>query len=220
MNLVSHTGQYIFGTGTGTARAIYAYAKGIENLSPQQADLIMQSYKRGSLGLGLLALGFFRPEMFGGYYDQDREKRKGPDEPKAGEAKVGGTAIPSAFLHHPLLQVGQFGATLRRAFDAAPREENVVEKGAGSFIASMFGLVKETPLVRETADVQKMEDSRQRGRFLGEYLKNLTVPQLVQWIARHTDTDRQGEEIRRKPSGVLQHLEEGVPVLRKGLAAK
>jgi hypothetical protein len=37
---------------------------------------------------------------------------------------------------------------------------------------------------------------------------------LVQWIAGQTDSNAAGEPIKRKPEGVWQHIETGIPGLR------
>ncbi len=219
-NVVMETGQYLFGTGVGTAQALAAWRRGLENLKPAEADSIMRNFKKGSLGLGLLALGYLQPQMFGGYY-QDDEKKKPTDAPVGG-AKVGETKIPSAFMHHPLLQVAQFGATVRRVQDkyvAAEKDKDQVAKAMGlgeGVLGGLGGMGEELPLVRTAKDVAKATSAKERGSFLGELFKSLAVPQLFQWLAGKMDVDpKTGEPTKRKPHGVGQHIELGIPGMRQ-----
>ncbi len=217
-NIVTETGQHIFGVGTGTYGAIRAYARGIETLKPAEADLIMRQWKRGSLGLGLLALGYFKPDMAGGYY-QDDEKKRGTGEPKVGAVKLGGVELPAWTQHNPLLQTLQFGATVRRVEDSLHKGE---PRGIGAgALAGVFGLAAETPQGKAAQEATQSFSAKERGWFLGQSLKSLTVPQLVQWLAGTLDVDPQtGEPVKRRPEGVLEHVKTGLPWLRPQVPAR
>ncbi len=220
-NLVFETGTHIFGTATGSVEAINAYRKGIENLKPQQADAIMRQFKKGSLGAAMLLLGYFSPDMFGGYYQEDEKKKKG--EPGFGGAKVGPVTIPASFQHVPMMQVAQFGATIRKVQDKHVKGEKE-GIGAGA-LAGLTGLGTEVPLIRESVDVGKMVNARTRGAAFGELAKSFTIPQLVQWLAGHTDVQEGepmifGEPNRRKPQGFGETLETGIPGLRQRVGLK
>lgn len=216
-NIVTETGQHIFGVGTGTYGAIRAYARGIETLKPAEADLIMRQFKRGSLGLGLLALGYFKPDMAGGYY-QDDEKKRREGEPKVGAVKLGGVELPAWTQHNPLLQTLQFGATVRRVEDSLHKGE---PRGIGAgALAGVFGLAEETPQGKAAQEAAQSFSAKERGWFLGQSLKSLTVPQLVQWLAGTLDVDPQtGEPVKRRPEGVLEHVKTGLPWLRPQVPA-
>jgi hypothetical protein len=58
-NIVAEAFTYVFGFLTGNAGAIIAHAKGIKNLSPDNADSIMRRLKKGTVGLILIVLGYF-----------------------------------------------------------------------------------------------------------------------------------------------------------------
>lgn len=213
-NIVAEAFNYTFGTFTGGARVAHAHwTGGIENMKPEQADLIMRSLKKGSLGLVALGVGFFNPQIFGGFYSGRRDE----SDVEAGGIRTGLGTIPSWLLHNPLLEVFQVGATTRRAL--TPSRRSAHPDAITAFGAGIMGLAEEVPFARTATQFAQMADSHTRGRALGEFTKGLAVPQLFQWLAGRTDTDTgnpiTGTTIRRNPKGVLQYIETGIPGLRQ-----
>src|SRR5205085_1704914 len=104
------------------------------------------------------------PDVFGGYYDEKRKE----DDVKAGAVRVGDAEIPAWTQHNPLLQVLQFGATIRRAQDKIVKgEEQGIADGA---LAGVAGLAEEVPLVRETGQIAGLtaHNAHERGWHWGE----------------------------------------------------
>ena len=91
-----------------------AAIKGAESLTPQQADMVMRTFAKGQFGLGMMAIAFFNPNMFGGYYSGKRDDK----DLKAGDIVLEGKTLPH-FIHHPILDAMQLAATFRRAMDSA-----------------------------------------------------------------------------------------------------
>jgi len=60
-NIVVEAFRYVFGVFTGTVLTAIAHAKGIENLTSKKADSIMRQLKKGTVGIAMLAVGYFRP---------------------------------------------------------------------------------------------------------------------------------------------------------------
>jgi hypothetical protein len=58
-NIVAEAFRYVFGLFTGLIGTAIAYAKGIDNLTPNTADSIMRQATKGTLGITVLALGYF-----------------------------------------------------------------------------------------------------------------------------------------------------------------
>lgn len=204
-NIVGEALNNAFGSVIGSARLANAYAKGIESLPPEQADSIMRQLKKGSIGLGILALGFYNSQNLGGFYQPGEKRRK--DELGVGEAKIGGTTIPAYLMHSPLGLVYQMGGTIGKLWD---------KKGPAVAAAKgLFGLLEETPFVRETVDINKAIERPEQ--FAGQQAKSLLIPGGVQWAARNLDRDAQGNQVKRKTKGVLQELESGIPGLRERL---
>lgn len=213
-NLVAEAFQYAFGTVTGSIRAAAVFKRGIETLKPAEADLIMRSLKKGSIGLAVLALGYFNPRMFGGFYSG---RRSDEDTPAGGIRTPMGT-VPSWLLHNPLLEVLQFGATIRRAADDV---RHGGQQGLmGGLTQGILGLAEHVPFVRETADVGRAMNPRQRGAFFGTFARSLAVPQFFQWMAGATDQDLKGEPKQRNPQSVWQHVKMGIPGLRSQVPAR
>lgn len=218
-NIVGETFQYALGLPSGAARLALAMRRGVETLRPEEADLIMRHLKKGSVGGAVLLLGYLNPNTIGGYY-QYGEKRK-PGEVKAATIRVYGHDIPSFLLHNPLLETLQIGATIRRVADSKLRKRDAGTQGVpAGIVAGAMGLTEEVPFVREMMEVSKAFNPHERGAFFGELAKSFVVPQLAQWMATHQDRDVNGNPIQRKPQTIVQHIETGIPVLRKNVPTK
>jgi hypothetical protein len=212
-NLVKRAFEYSFGTFTGSARLARAFMQGIDNLQPAEADAILRNLRRGTLGSMFLLYGFLHPEQFGGYY-QEREKRS-PNDVKYGGARIGGVDVPTVVLHHPLLEQPQIGATMRRVADSVlhRRDTDLGKLSAGAW-AALMGLTDEAPFAREIKDTVK--NLGQPEKFVGEQIKS-AIPGAVQFTAQELDKDAHGNVIRRKPKTVKEHIEMGIPVMRKNV---
>lgn len=213
-NIVAQTLEYAFGSVTGSVRAAAVLRRGVEGLPPAQADVIARQLKRGSLGAAVLALGYAAPKLVGGFYSGKRD----PNDVEAGA--VGG--VPRVLLHHPLFEALAMGATFRRAIDGSRGRAG--ESLPGGVAAGMGGLLGELPHAREARELSHMfsPDARERGRAFGELAKSLAVPQLFQWAAGRLDTTTGGvtaPSVRRRPQGLLQNVQTGVPLLRNQVPA-
>lgn len=212
-NIVAETMQYAVGSVTGTARLARAYARGIDTLKPAEADLIMRSLKKGSVGAAVMALGYFGADRIGGYY-QPGQKRDQADV-KFGRIRVFGHEIPSFLVHNPLLECLQIGATVRRVADSRLRKSDSDTQGiAAGTLAAAVGVLEEVPFVREVTQLDKLLDPHQRTKAAGEYAKSIVVPAAVDWTARQMDKDAAGETVQRKPETALQTIQTGIPGLR------
>lgn len=216
-NIVAETLETATGLVTGSARLGRAYAKGIENVKPEEANLIMRQLKKGSLGAAVMALGYFGADKIGGYY-QPGQKRDEKDV-KFGAVRVFGHDVPSYLIHNPLLEMLQIGATVRRVADSyrikADKKRGETQGiGEGSLVAAL-GLAEEIPFSREAIELGKVFDPRTRDAAVGENIRSMVVPQAVQFAAQQMDKDAQGEPIVRHPKGILQNIEMGIPGLRE-----
>ena len=218
-NVVAETLQYAFGSVTGSVRLANAMRNGVENLRPEQADLIMRELKKGSLGAAVMLLGFLNPQAVGGYY-QPGEKR-GPEDAKVASLKVFGMNVPSYLIHNPLLETLQIGATIRRVSESKLKKSDADTQGLSAGVwAGALGLTSEVPFLSEMGDITKAYNPRERGAFAGELAKSLAIPQGVQWLAGQTDKDAEGNTTKRAPETILQHVETGIPGLRKNVPEK
>jgi hypothetical protein len=224
-NYMKQTLTSAFGLATGSLKARAALKRGVENLSPEEADNIMRHLKYGSIGGAMLLYGFYdgykngSNGVFGGYY-QPGEKRK-DNQAGVGGLKIGDTKISGLLLHNPVLAVGQLGHTIGAIAAQKHSKANPEQRGVAiGSISGMMGLLNESPLGRQFELVSDLSDPKSAEWALGEHAKSLAVPQLVQEAAQATDKDAAGNVIKRAPVTVGQHVKTGIPILRQTVPKK
>jgi hypothetical protein len=215
MNIATETAVYTGGAvASGPVKLGIALYHGLENLHPDEADAILRHFKKGSLGLAGMTMGFFMPQSFGGYY-QPGQKRDDKDV-APGNVRMFEVDLPTWLVHNPLLETMQIGATVHRVAYSKFKKGDIGTQGITTgAIAGLFGLVEETPYIRETLQLAKAFDPREMTAFFGEFAKSRLIPQLAQFAATRTDTDAKGNPIKRNPETFLQHVETGIPGLRE-----
>jgi hypothetical protein len=227
-NYTKQTLESAFGLISGAVKAKGAFRRGIDTLKPEEADAIMRHLKYGTIGGAMMLYGFFdgynhandeQNSTFGGYYEP-HEKRK-PNQPGVGGIKLGSHKISGLFLHNPVLAAGQLGHTIGAIAASKISKNNPNTRGitAGA-VAGAMGLLNDSPLGRQVELVSQISDPRTADWSLGEHVKGLLIPQLMEEAAQYSDRDAQGNVIRRDPHGIPQHLETGVPGLRQQVPVK
>ena len=219
-NIVGETFTYATGLETGAAKIIHqALTDGLDKLTNEQADVIMRQLKKGAVGSAVLAFGYFNANQIGGYFQQGEKRKRG--DVAAGEVRAGTTDIPAYLMHNPAMEQLQIGSSVRRVAESKLRRRDPEEQGllSGAFAAGL-GLVEEVPFARESVEMGKLFDPRQTSYVGGELVKSLFVPAVVQWAAKHMDTDAHGNPIKRKPQTLGQHLETGIPGLRENVPSR
>lgn len=257
-NIVSRTGRAIFGVVTGGLGMGNAYgrnllskhpeavkllgslgekyARAIDEMPEEQADLIFKRLKQGTPGAAMTLLGFFAANSFSGFYQQGDDPKLKGDIPEGG-ARVFGINIPRWAMHIPVFQGAQFGATVRKVWDkyeaSTPPEERSKWKGVGKAVyAAAMGLIEETPFMDEINNISSMTPGHDTGkteRLIGETAAK-AIPAVVKWGASRTDVDSGGirldprhwgeNEIPRKPSTVTDYLKQSVPHFREQVPEK
>lgn len=217
INIVGEIFTYAGGTVSGSTKlTVTAMTKGIDKLTPEEADMILRHLKKGLVGSALMLYGYLNSEQFGGYY-QHGEKRA-PDEAKLKGVKLGDHDVPSTLLHNPAVEQLQIGASLARISDSKLNKKDAEDQGlTAAALATALGVAEEVPFAREAVQVGKLFDPHERQYAAGELLKSIFVPAIVDWTARHMDTDEFGEPVKRKPKTALEHVESGIPGLREEL---
>lgn len=218
-NIVAETMQYALGSVTGSTRLGLAFKNGIENLKPEEADLIMRHLKKGSIGGAVMLAGFLAPQILGGFYQQGERRNKADIKPDA--ARVGGMDIPASLIHNPMVNAAQLGATVRRVSDSKLRKRDKNTQGLShGAIAGAVGLADATPFIRETTEIAKAMNPLERDQWAGAFAKSLAVPQAVSSTAEYFDKDANGNPVKRKVSDVSSGIESGIPGLRETLPVK
>jgi len=123
-------------------------------------------------------------------------------------------------LHYPLDASDQLGATVRRVADSLVHPGGKETKGLTSgMVAALFGLVEDVPVARAMVETAKLFDPRQRPKAAAALAKSLTVPIAASKVAEWTDPPRLPfsgtPTTKRKPQGIWENIETGVPGLRQ-----
>lgn len=225
-NILGETLSHVAGPEIALGKVIAtSLGKGLENLTQDEAEMIMRNLKKGTIGHAALLAGYLNPSVFGGYY-QKGEKRPEEDA-KIGAMKIGEARIPAWMLEAPLFQAMQIGATIRRVKDTMVKGE---EKGIGEGLwAAGLGLMSHEPLLDEPSRLTGMLASpTERQYFLGELAKSTLVPAASEYAAKVMDpADKRtvpeklfDPENKRKPETVKEHIESAIPGLREDAPEK
>ncbi|MGA8908889.1 MAG: hypothetical protein WB524_14835 [Acidobacteriaceae bacterium] len=216
-NIVAETGSYAFGSVTGSIDALRVIVSkdGLKNLTGHEADNIMRSLKKGSVGLAVLAIGYYAGRA-GGFIESTGFYQPGDDKkPKKAETlTVGGVDLPPWIQHTPVGLVMEMGATMRRVNDAY-----TVKGKSGGFVAGAasagLGAAKKVPFLEEgtrLAEATRTSDSA--GLFLDDLIQSLIVPPDVRRLAQAGDTQK------RQPTDLKESIEQGIPGLREDVPVK
>lgn len=215
-NIVGETMQYAIGSVTGSARLGSAFAKGIEKLKPEEADLIMRHLKKGSLGAAAVLTGYLAPQVFGGFYQQGQKRKK--DDIKPDAMRIDGQDIEPYLIHNPFVTAAQLGATVRRVSDSKLRKKDSQTQGLShGAMAAALGLADATPFIREMTEIEKLMNPYERDQWLAEMTRSMLVPQALQSVANQLDKDEYGDTVKRKAVTPLEGVEKGIPGLRQTL---
>jgi len=210
-NIVGETVSYIAGLPIGAVKLADAYRRGIENVTPEEADKIVRMFKKGSIGAGFFAIGYFNPNAIGGYYTGKRSDK----DVDVGGLRIFNHNIPKWLVHNPLMEALQIGSTVRRVQDSYIGNTDEKQGLAKGIMEAAFGLAEEVPFVNEAGQLNKLGNENDRKIFVGEMAKNTLVPAAVQFAAKYTDKD-----VKRKPETFGQHIEMGIPGLRQNVSEK
>jgi len=185
-NIVKQVFEYQFGTITGSVRLLRAVNKGLENVSPYEAELIMRQLKNGSVGALMFIIGAICEEDIGGIYIKGEEK---------GENEYGSIgSFPRYLFENPAFACLQIGATLTRYLkNHLPDDENLVENAqtiALGMLLTGIGVLEEAPFVKAMFTVPKIAESGERIPItLAEIYARPYIPNIIQHFANMSDLE-------------------------------
>lgn len=198
------------------AKTAKAYMKGIDQLPPEEADVIMRQLKKGLIGTAALTFGYLAANSIGGFYRKG-EKRKDGDL-KSGEYKIGGEVMPKWFGHTPIAMLMNLGATAARA-----RKEGA-ESGV---IEGTKGFAREVPFVPAVTNlIDALGNENSTQRYVASMIAGTAEPSILPQIARAKDTPgtlpkniltpaRQRESRPGYVNKTVDELKLGIPGLRE-----
>lgn len=222
-NLIARTIQSAVGLEAGIGKLAYAYAKGIQELPQEHADLIMRQLKGGSIGTAFLLYGYFNAAQFGGFYQPGEKRKEG--ELKPAQMSIGGVVIPAWAMHRQEFLAMQLGATIYKVAHSKIRKADTDNAGIGEgAMAGILGLTSETPMVNETLETSRMFNKYERDQYLDQQAANFVNPQFVQWVARQMDKQTPfsptQDTTQRKATNLKEAFEMGIPGMRQNVPAK
>lgn len=217
-NIAKEAFAHVFGIPAGLYHLGRVWKSGMENIPPEHADQVIRLLKKGSIGGAFMLMGFYNPQLAGGYY-QDKEKRA-PGDAKAGQLKIGDYDVPKWMSHIPLFEALQIGSTLRRVSETKAAGAGGLKGVPEATQAALWGLTSEIPFADEIVRLGKLGNQRGRDEFAGEFVKSLVVPAAVDYAAKQGDLNSQGEPNRVKTDSTVDYLKSGVPGLRQTLPLK
>ena len=230
-NIVRQIFEYNFGTIPATYKLVKAINKGMETLTPSEADAIMRQFKNGSAGLMMLAFGAAFSDNIGGIYIKGEDR----DELEYGQVKIGNFVVPRLLLENPLFACLQVGATMKRYWKAHMDEATGFSEKAGTFAAgaalTALGVVNEVPFLKTIGDLEKMIRGSTRGDITAaEVYARPYIPAALQYVADLNDLEEpidwndwgqatksiiSPKATKRAPENPLQAMELAIPWLRK-----
>jgi broad specificity phosphatase PhoE len=240
-NIVGETARHAYGLPVGVGQVLHTViTKNMENLSPDEKDVVMRNLKKGTLGAAAMALGYFNPQNFGGYYQQGQ--KRDDDDAEAMGTKFYGQKIPAWLTEAPIWQAFQIGATARRVKDRMvsvtktdPETGEPIKvqepQGIGEGIwAGLSGVAQGAPLVNLPVRLSQVFGSnKERDYYFDELTKSTVEPALITYLAKATDPADKGsvagkalapENRRQTPKTLIDHLKSGLPYYREQLPEK
>lgn len=197
------------GLATGILRTIGANARGLDKLTPAEANATYRLLKVGAVGSAFFLLGAIdatkkeEDRMFGGYYEPGR-KKEGSDVPW-GQIRIGSKTLPHLLTHNPLTESAQMGSTMMRVAMSKMRKKDPEQQGlATGAVKAIVGLAAKAPIANPL-----MRAGSNNGSSLAREIATGLVPQLLQNIAEDTD------QSERKPKTITDSIKMTVPGLRQ-----
>jgi hypothetical protein len=213
-NVVSEAALYGAGAGRAAIEIGKVLSKGIETLTPQQADLIMLSLKKQGIGAVLMAVGWTMSSAFGGldWKDDDPEDK----DLATGDMKINGVVVPAVFLHSAAFTLMQLAASAHKTAIAEGKEGKPKGVAAGLLKSGLL-LAEHNPYIGAAERFFKAVDKADQGgmgRYAGKIVSSFVTPAEVrEWAKEH---DEEGAEPRyRKPGGFIDEIKMGFPGYRQ-----
>lgn len=166
----------------GGKEVVEAYRKGMEKLTPDEADHVLRQLKQGSLGTALWLIGWFGYEQFGGLYSQfNPNKKREEGDLESDVMIVNGKEIPKTVQHALPLEVIQLAATARRVYDNYRENKNasIPEAIYKSGLSSIGALLEQVPIISTGVHGVMATKDPVEAEKLKEDIDRRLVPQFV-----------------------------------------
>lgn len=238
-NIIKQTFEHVFGALPATYKLTKAAIKGSENMTSEEAHILMRQMKRGSLGLFMMAAGVVFKDYIGGVYIKGEDELE--DLPP-GSVGVGNMHIPKYLLENPMFICMQMGASAARFWENHYGEDDGflgnVKLAARTTALASLGVVEEAPFVSAILNVDKaMRGSQNLDTTLSEIYARPMIPSALQFVADMQDLDDEidiknkpimenfsimmnRKATKRAPENWFEAMQLGIPFLREQVAPK
>jgi hypothetical protein len=214
-NIVGEAVEYSTGAVTGSIRALDAVLSkgGLDKLTYHEADNIMRALKKGSVGLAMLAIGYYAGGQ-GGFVESSGFHQTG--DKKKDVFRIGDVELPSWALDTPVGLTFQLGATLRRVNDSY-----TVKGKSGGFVAGAtagaIGVVKKVPFTQQAIEASRaLESPTSAGLYMDDLIQSLLIPPDVRKLAAAQDPQNKD----RKATNLPETLEKSIPGMQDNVPVK
>lgn len=208
LNIFGEANEYMTGLISGSVRTALAFKRGIENLTPENADLIARKLKKGAVGLPLIT-----SSLLAGYNAITDDDEKKP---------------PGILIHTPQAMEGllfyEIGKNLKKMSEG---DETMI----GAIAKPLIGEIERLPFLSMTSQVSgAFRKTKEAGigkgmeKYAGDVTGSVLVPGFLQDAARISD-QKQGSDlwdyitksntIKRSPENIFQIWETMIPGLRQ-----
>jgi len=197
----------------GGKEVVQAYRKGIEKLTPDEADHVMQQLKQGTLGTALWLIGWYGYQNFGGLYSRYNPNSKRDEEDlKSDVMMINGKEVPVQTQHALPLEVIQLASTARRVYENYRQNKNASNTEALTMagLASIGAVAEMNPVIETPTNLVLATQDPKETDKLKEDLGRRLVPQIIR---EQTDKTKGSEDLK-----FLQDKElKIVPLHKEGL---
>lgn len=203
-NIFGEVNEHLTGLISGSIRAIAAYRAGIENLTPENADLIMRKLKNGTLGAVILAVGY---------------SQRNKDE------------LTGLLGHAPAAALYDLGNDIGKRLDGINRNEEGLGSASLQEMMTLTQTLPYADMITRIAPALRPGKGLAAAfeNYTGEMSKSLLVPGVVQDIAKMGDqkdgtgvigTILKDNTQQRAPEDWLDHVKTGIPGWREQVPKK
>lgn len=202
--------------GAGLREAFQSMSNHIAELPPEKADFILRCYRKGGIGLGLVALsaigGVAGIIKFGGFYDEHEKKH--PGDLGFGEIEIGGHKLPKrlgmALSHLPITMPAMMALNYIRVRDIQEGKFKTPQEARNKALMSdLNGIMDDNPY-KDITNVQRQ-------------LSNPTwIPGqgIVKDISEQFDTDANDNIVQRKPESFMDKVKMSTGIDRSSVPEK
>ena len=189
------------------------FTKSIDEMSPEQRDLLMLNLKKGAVGTVCFVIGMMNKDKIGGLYSSAYKRIS--DDVNAGDISIGDFILSHYYMHNAPAEMMQMGATWAKIFEATPEDYGTMANITMTTLMTGLAEAQKLPFYGEMAKVGRATATKQGiSDYMGDLVGSKLIPTLIYEIAKAKD-DR-----NVKATGFSERIQSRIPGLRNNLNEK